>query len=388
MIDAPQPSPSLGAALRLHFDPLLALAVVGLAVCSLVAVQASSPGELGSYYVVRQAAYFVLGLVLAVAVSRVDYSRLRELKYGLYALLILSIVAVLIFGSVSRGSRLSIEFPFFSFQASELGKLLLVVVLAAFLTDRSRRLDDRDTTARTLLLALIPAAVVMIAPDLGSATVYVVVAVALLFLVGTSWKHFAALGALMVTAVTLVLVAAPAVGMTVLEDYQKERLTAFLEPSADPADAGYQQAQSQVAIGSGQRTGRGEQATQTRLDFLPEARTDFIFAVVGEGWGFVGAGLVLALYALLIWRGIRVLTMAKNLFGALIAGGIVAMLLYQVFINVGMNVGIMPITGIALPLMTYGGSSVISNLLAVGLLQSIYAQGREASARKGRVAAA
>ncbi|HEV2753582.1 MAG TPA: FtsW/RodA/SpoVE family cell cycle protein, partial [Solirubrobacteraceae bacterium] len=291
MIDAPKPSPSLRAALRLPFDPLLALAVVGLGACSLVAVQAASPDELGTYYVVRQAAYFVLGLVLAAAVSRVDYSRLRELKYGLYALLMLSIVAVLIFGSVSRGARLSIEFPFFSFQASELGKVLLVVVLAAFLTDRSRRLDDRDTTARTMLLALIPAAVVMIAPDLGSATVYMVVAVALLFLVGTSWKHFAALGALMATAVALVLVAAPAVGVPVLEDYQEERLTAFLEPSADPADAGYQQAQSQVAIGSGQRIGRGEQATQTRLDFLPEARTDFIFAGGGAGWGCVGAGL-------------------------------------------------------------------------------------------------
>jgi rod shape determining protein RodA len=178
------------------------------------------------------------------------------------------------------------------------------------------------------------------------------------------------------------------VGVSVLEDYQTQRFTAFLNPSQDPADAGYQQAQSQVAIGSGQKVGRGELATQTRLDFLPEARTDFIYAVVGERWGFVGAGLVLSLYALLIWRGLRILTMAKNLFGALIAGGIVAMVLFQVFINVGMNVGIMPITGIALPLMTYGGSSVISNLLAIGLLQSIYAQGRATAARKSRVPAA
>ena len=388
VMEPPRPTTALRNALRLPFDPLLALAVVGLAVCSLLAVRASSPGDLQNFYVSRQAAYFVLGLILAVLISRVDYSRLRELKYGIYTLMMGGIIAVLVFGSVSRGSRLSIEFPFFSFQASELGKVLLVVALAGFLVDRARRLDERDTTARTLLLGLVPAAIVMIAPDLGSATVYVVVALALLFVAGTSWKHFAALAAVAGVAVVLVLVAAPAVGVSVLEDYQTQRFTAFLNPSQDPADAGYQQAQSQVAIGSGQKVGRGELATQTRLDFLPEARTDFIYAAVGERWGFVGAGLVLSLYALLIWRGLRILTMAKNLFGALIAGGIVAMVLFQVFINVGMNVGIMPITGIALPLMTYGGSSVISNLLAVGLLQSIYAQGRATAARKSRVPAA
>ena len=132
-----------------------------------------------------------------------------------------------------------------------------------------------------------------------------------------------------------------------------------------------------------QKTGRGDQATQTKYNFLPEHHTDFIFAVVGERWGFVGAALVLSLYALLIWRGLRILTMAKNLFGALVAGGIVAMLLFQVFVNVGMNVGIMPITGIPLPLMSYGGSSVVSTLLAIGLLQSIYVQGRHVGCHQG-----
>src|SRR5690606_19010975 len=128
------------------------------------------------------------------------------------------------------------------------------------------------------------------------------------------------------------------------------------------------QNQSRIAIGSGGKTGRGDDATQTKYDFLPEHHTDFIFAVVGERWGFVGAALVLSLYALVIWRALRILTMSKNLYGALIAGGILAMLLFQVFVNVGMNVGIMPITGIPLPLMSYGGSSVVSTMLAVGLL--------------------
>ena len=154
---------------------------------------------------------------------------------------------------------------------------------------------------------------------------------------------------------------------------------------SDPSDAGYQQNQSEIAIGSGQKTGRGDHATQTKFNFLPEHHTDFINAVVGERWGFVGAALVLSLYALLIWRGLRILTMAKDLFGALVAGGIVAMLLFQVFVNVGMTLGIMPITGIPLPLMSYGGSSVVSTLLAIGLLQSIYVQGRASAATKGRI---
>jgi rod shape determining protein RodA len=162
----------------------------------------------------------------------------------------------------------------------------------------------------------------------------------------------------------------------VLKGYQEERLTSFLHPSRDPADAGYQQDQAKIAIGSGQKTGRGDQATQTRLDFVPERHTDFIFAVIGERYGFAGAALVLSLYALLIWRALRIVTLSKNLYGTLVAGGITAMLMFQVFVNVGMSLGIMPITGIPLPLMSYGGSSVLATFLAVGVLESIYMQAR------------
>ena len=169
-----------------------------------------------------------------------------------------------------------------------------------------------------------------------------------------------------------------------LEPYQKDRLTAFLSPSENPAKQGYQQLQSQVAIGAGGKTGRGDQATQTKLDFLPEHHTDFIFSVVGEEFGFMGAALVLSLFALLIWRTLRILTMAKDLFGTLIVAGVLAMLMHQIFINVGMTIGIMPITGITLPLMSYGGSSVIATFIALGLLQSVHAQARETAFAKGR----
>jgi rod shape determining protein RodA len=222
-------------------------------------------------------------------------------------------------------------------------------------------------------------------PDLGTGLVYLVIALSLLFVAGTKWTHFAALGALAATAIALVLVAAPAVGVEVLKPYQVDRLTSFVNPSTNPQEEGYQVNQSITAIGSGQKTGRGEkQATQTKLDFLPEHHTDFVFSVVGEEFGFMGAAFVLSLFALLIWRALRILTMAKNLYGALIAGGIAAMLMFQVFVNVGMTVGIMPVTGVPLPLMSYGGSSVIVTFLAIGLLQSIHAQARELAVAKGR----
>jgi rod shape determining protein RodA len=222
-------------------------------------------------------------------------------------------------------------------------------------------------------------------PDLGSAMVYMAIALAVLFVAGTKWTHFAALGGLGVAAVMVVLVAAPAAGVQVLKPYQTDRLTAFLHPTDNPREEGYQINQSLTAIGSGGKSGRGsDEATQTKLDFLPEHHTDFVFSVVGEEFGFVGAALVLSLFALLIWRSLRILTMSKNLYGALIAGGITAMLMFQIFVNVGMTIGIMPITGVPLPLMSYGGSSVLVTFLAIGLLQSIHAQARETAAAKRR----
>jgi rod shape determining protein RodA len=378
---------ALPLGLRLAFDPVLLLAVAGLCAGSLVTIAYATTDDIPGdphYYVVRQAVYFAVGLALAAGLWLVDYSRLRELKYGIYALLMAGILATQALGSVTRGSRRAIELPFFEVQFSELGKVLLVVALAGFLVDRARALSSWGTTVRIMVLTLVPAAIVL-AQDLGSGTVYVVVGVTLLFVAGVPWRSFAAIFAVVAVGVALALVAAPRAGVEVLKPYQKDRLTAFLHPTENPAKDGYQQNQSRIAIGSGEKTGRGERATQTKLNFLPEHHTDFVFAVVGERWGFVGAAFVLSMYALLVWRALRILTMAKNLFGALIAGGIVGMLLFEVFVNVGMNIGIAPITGIPLPLLSYGGSSVISTFLAIGLLQSIHAQARIAATQKGRI---
>jgi rod shape determining protein RodA len=373
----------------LVFDPLLLLAALGLCACSLITLHSATKNlKAGSplYYVERQGIYIAIGVLLALLISRFDYSRLREYKYGLYVLIIAANIVV--FGMpTALGAHRWIPFPLFQFQSSEFGKILLIAALAAFCVDRSRRLGERRTTARVMLLALLPALIVIAQPDLGTGLVYVTVAFAVLYFAGTSWRQLTALLALFVTAVVLVLAVAPALGVHVLKPYQVQRLTGFLNPSKSPQGATYNIGQSLIAIGSGGKTGLGVAgAKQTSLGYLPEHQTDFIFSVVGETYGFAGAALVLSLYALLIWRTLRIVTMAKNLYGTLIAGGILAMLMFQVFVNVGMTVGIMPITGVPLPLMSYGGSSVIVTFLAIGLLESIHIQARLTSAAKGRPA--
>lgn len=389
-IQTPEESPAVTPArgVRLPFDPLLVLAVVGLGVCSVLTLRQATanlvPGN-PRYYVDRQIVYLAVGGVLMLVLARIDYSRLRRFKVAIYAALIVSILAVLGLGHAARGSTRAINFAFFSFQASELGKVLLILSLSAFVVERSRSLGERDTTVRVMIAALVPAMFVIAQPDLGSGMVYMVVAYVLLFVAGTSWRHLAALAALVAVSGAFVLVAAPAAGVNVLKPYQVARLTAFLHPSSNPQKEGYQQQESKIAIGAGQKTGRGANASQIPDGFVPESQTDFIFAAVGEQYGFAGAAVVLMLYALLIWRTLRILVMSKDLFGTLVAAGVVGMLMFQVFVNVGMTIGIMPITGVTLPLMSYGGSSVITTLLAVGLLQSIYVQARASAALKGRV---
>jgi rod shape determining protein RodA len=377
---------SLAAFLR--YDPLLLLAGAGLIGCSVFILSAATENDIPGnpyYYVIRQAVYGGVGILLMLLLGRLDYSRLRELKLGVYGALIALIMLTFAIGAAARGSQRWINLPFFNLQPSELGKVFLILALSSFAVDRVRRLDEWRTTCRIMVLTLIPAMLVVAQPDLGSGMVYMVIAGAVLFVAGTKWTHFAALGTLLVTAIVVVLVAAPAAGVHVLKPYQVDRLTAFLNPTSNPRGQGYQLNQSIIGIGAGQKIGRGAAgATQTKLNFLPEHHTDFVFSVVGEAYGFLGCALVLSLYALLIWRGLRILTMAKNLYGALIAGGITAMLMFQVFVNVGMTIGIMPITGVPLPLMSYGGSSVLVTFLALGLLQSIYAQARETAFAKGR----
>ena len=227
-------------AIALPFDPVLLLATIGIAVCSLIVINGATSTDIPGnphYYVTRQAIYFGVGFVLMALLSRIDITRLRELKYAFYGFLILSILAVMAVGTTAKGAQRAIPLPFFQYQASELGKLLLILSLAAFVVDRARRMGERDTTARVMIVMLVPAMLVIAQPDLGSGLVYIVIALALLFVAGTSWRHFAGLGVLGTVAIVAVLVAAPAVGVQVLKPYQKDRLTAFLSPTTPPSRA-------------------------------------------------------------------------------------------------------------------------------------------------------
>ena len=371
-----------------YFDGWLVAAAFALIGFSIFTLAVATPDAIQGqplYFAIRQTLYALVGIVLMLAVAKVDYSRFREIRVGIYSLMIASICLVLVFGAAARGSRRWIELPYFRFQPSELAKLLLIVALSAFVIERTRRGSPMRQTFRILALGLAPAGLVFLQPDLGTGIVLVVITIAILFLAGVPWRHFAVIGGLAAAAVSFALVIAPAAGLpSPLHGYQQDRLTSFLHPSNDPSDASYQVNQSVTAIGSGEKTGRGDNSTQTKLLFLPERHTDFVFAVIGERFGFMGAAFVLSLYALLIWRILRILTLSKNLFGTLIAGGIAAMLMFQILVNVGMTLGIMPVTGVTLPLMSYGGSSVIATFLAIGLLQSIHTQARLSSSTRSR----
>jgi rod shape determining protein RodA len=295
------------------------------------------------------------------------------------------IAIVLVVGNAARGSTRWISVGFFTFQPSEFGKLLFVLAIAGFLSERARSVAAVRTTIRALGLGLVPVVLVFAQPDLGTALVYMAALGAMLFVCGTPWKQLAVLGSLVVLVMVCVLWAGPAVGVNFLKGYQKSRLTCFVHPQKCTVDARYNLEQSIAAIGSGQFHGRGpKNATQTRLNFLPEHGTDFVFASYSEQRGFVGASILLALYLLVLWRALRIVTVARDPYSAIVAGGIVVALLFQIFVNVGMTMGIAPITGIPLPFVSVGGSSMIANLAAMGVLLAIHARGRASRSSRRR----
>jgi rod shape determining protein RodA len=328
------------------------------------------------YYVTRQAVYAAIGVICLVAAVLVDPEIYRARWRLIFGGTCFLIAVVLLTGPI-RGSRRWLDLGFFRFQPSEFGKVLFVLALAGFLAERSRRLNDPRTTLAAVGLALAPIFLVFLQPDFGSALVYCAALAAMLLVAGTPWTHLAALAAGTVAAAALLLGVLPAAGVPVLKQYQVDRLTGFLNPASDPGGTTYNITQSKNAIGAGQFHGRGpNNATQTTLNFLPEHHTDFVFASLAEERGFVGAAFLLMLYLLVVWRGLRIVTIAREPFAAIVAGGLVVALLFQVFVNVGMTMGIAPITGIPLPFVSVGGSSMIANLIAVGILLSIHARAK------------
>ena len=330
-----------------------------------------------SYYLIRQSVYAGIGAAAMVGVALVDPDVYRRYWHHLYAVAVVLLVLVIPLGTEARGSQRWIGVGDVSFQPSELGKLLVILTVAGYMAERARRLGEVRTVMGAIGLAAAPALLVFFQPDIGTSLVYAAALAAMLFVGGARWLHLGVLVTATAFAVLLVVWLLPSVGVEILEPYQRDRLTAFVDRGHDPQGASYNVQQSILAIGAGGLRGRGvENATQTNLDYLPEHATDFAFASLAEQRGFVGAAILLLLYLLLVWRGLRVVTYAADAYCAIVAGGIVFALLFQVFVNVGMTMGIAPVTGIPLPFVSVGGSSLITNLLAVGVLQAIHARGR------------
>jgi rod shape determining protein RodA len=376
---AEREAPRLLSVVR-SLDWVLLVGVAGLVVVGLWGVAGVTKFAIPndpSYYLNRQILYTFVGGVVLVAAALVDPDLYRRYWRGIFIGTAVVIAGVLLIGHAARGSTRWISLGFFTFQPSEFGKLLFVLALAGMLAERQRVVGAWETSLRVVGLGLVPVMLVFAQPDLGTALVYLAALGAMLFVAGVPWRHLTVLGGLVVLVAVGVLWAAPAAGVDVLKSYQQQRLTCFTHPSKCPAAAGYNLNQSITTVGSGQVRGRGPNgSTQVNLGFLPESGTDFVFAGFAEQRGFIGAALLLGLYLLVLWRGLRVVTVARDLFSAVVAGGIVVALLFQIFVNVGMTMGIAPITGIPLPFVSVGGSSLIANLAAMGVLLAIYARGR------------
>jgi len=316
------------------------------------------------YYVKRQGFALAVGSIALVIVASIDYRKLRE--WAPYLFLASSAVLLLVvspLGSKSNGSQAWFQVGSFQLQPSEFAKITLIVALAAFAASGNGRLDRRRLGI-ALGIALVPAGLIMLQPDLGSALVIAAIAMGTLLVAGARLRHIVVLTLLGLFSVAAIL------QTDTLKQYQRDRLTAFVDQAGAPA---YQQTQSKIAFGAGGITGQGYlKGTQTNLSYVPEQHTDFIFTVAGEELGFVGAAIILFLYALLAWRIWRIGTLSRDLFGMLVCAGALSMLVFQLFENIGMTTGIMPITGIPLPLLSYGGSSTMAFLVLIGLVQSVH----------------
>jgi len=349
-----------------HIDwPLIAIVAV-LAAYGALLIYSATASSVGYYYLRLQVVWIVVGFIGMALMASFDYLKLRTYSGLIYGAAVGLLLVVFIIGRIVLGAQRWIPLGPRSIQPSELSKIALIIILATLLSKKKEgAVDNRDVwiaVGYTIVLIFL----VFIQPDLGTALVFAAIAAGMLYAAGANLWVLAGLGASAGAAAAL------AVKLNVLHQYQVNRLLVFLNPQSDPTGAGYNITQSKIAIGSGQFMGRGLLlGSQTRLNFIPHGSTDFIFAVSGEQLGFLGAALLVILYGLLLWRIIKIALGSRELFGTLLAVGVLSALLFQAFINIGMNIGIMPVTGIPLPLISYGGSSFLTTMMAIGLVLSV-----------------
>jgi rod shape determining protein RodA len=360
------------AALR-HLDPMLLVTTIVLSLYGAFMVSSASQnfaleltGDAG-FFLKKQIVSIMLGLVLLVITATFDYRLAKvyaPIVYGAIVFLLLLVLTPI--GDETAGAQRWITLFGFQFQPSEFAKITVVAALAAYLSE-IRGAIRLDHVWRAAAIAAAPMALIFLQPDVGTMMVFAATLIGLLVVAGAKGRHIAIL------VFVAVFGAVVAFNIGIVQEYQLARLQAFLDPEADPQGAGYNLEQSEIAIGAGGLIGRGYgEGTQTNLDFVPEQHTDFVFTVVGEELGFVGAIGLLALFAVLLWRGFRTALMSRDDFGTLLAAGIVTMLAFQLFVNIGMTMGIMPVTGIPLPLVSYGGTAMLTNWLAIGLVLNVH----------------
>jgi rod shape determining protein RodA len=352
---------------------VLALSAIGALLIWSATYRRTSLTDGNQYaFLVRHALNFGIGLILAVGAAVSNHRRVRLLTPVLYAASVLGLVLVLVpgVGAVINGSRSWIQLPWMSIQPSEFAKLAVIVGMALLIAEKGET-NHRDVRtidiAQAIAVAAVPVLLVMLQPDLGTVMVLGSIVFGIIAVSGVPKRWMLGI----VTAATLIAVLA--IQLNVLKKYQLARFTAFADPSQDPQGIGYNVNQARIAIGNGGVFGQGLfHGSQTQNAFVPEQHTDFVFTVAGEELGLIGAGAIICLFMVILWRGLRIAVNARDTFGRLIATGIVCWFAFQAFENIGMTLGIMPVTGLPLPFVSYGGSSMFAGLLAVGLLENIH----------------
>ncbi len=347
---------------------LLALLAFGaVMVYSASATKLAQEGSDPQFFLKRQLVGITIGIAIMLVILLVDYRRYRGWAPALYVGAIVALLGVLTpLGSTVNGASGWYNLPGFQIQPAEIVKPVMVIVLASFAAQFKGELD-RKHFLQLLALVAVPLGLIVLQPDIGTAMVYVALMAGIMLVAGAKGRHIAALALVGVIAIW------GAFEVGVVEDYQIARMTSFVDPDADPQGAGYNLKQSAIAIGSGGLVGQGLfQGSQTKLSYVPEQHTDFIFTAIGEQLGYVGTMTVLLLYAVIVWRGIRIAMLSRDFYGTLVAVGATSALAAQAFLNIGVTIGVMPITGVTLPFVSYGIGSIITTCILAGLLINVH----------------
>lgn len=352
------------------------LSIIALILVMSLFVLNSATSHLSSSYVQKQIMWIFISILCALAILRFDYSTLTKYTRHLYVLNILLLIAVMIFGSEIKGAKSWIRLPgnLGSIQPSELCKILIILTFAQYLVYKQGNLQTLKDIIPAFIFVGLPAALVFIEPDLGTTLVLVFIMIGMLYVAGANPKILTFIfGGGTIFSFFYIWGFLKFGWWLPLKPYQLNRILVVIDPNIDPRGAGWNVWQSKIAIGSGGILGKGlGSGTQSMGEFLPEQWTDFIFAVLAEELGFLGAGLLLVLFFLLIYRGLKIASLSKDLYGSLVAVGICSMYLFHIIENIGMCLGLMPVTGIPLPFVSYGGSAMLANMIGLGLLLNIY----------------